>query len=339
MNYNFSKVFDKKLVTKDFVESKVSHEQLYERYLGISGGLNLKKAYRSPFNRDSSPSLRFIVKDNTLLWKCFSSNKSGDVYSLIGELYSVDSFTEILLKIATDFGLIPFIQAGDFKRITPLNTQYIETLPADIKVVVRDFNEEDLAYWLQYEITKADLDFFNVKAVQESWLNGRLYRKHQAGNPHFRYLNKNKYKLYWPLEKDKQRKWLCNTNADSVFNADKLDFNLDLCVITSSMKDVIVMYKMGYINCICANSETTLFSKKIMDFLKLKFPRIITLLNNDKAGIAAMEKYKELYGVDMFVIGDFFAEKDPSDFLKVYDKDFSTDYFHHYIKPPKLINV
>jgi DNA primase len=63
------------------------------------------------------------------------------------------------------------------------------------------------------------------------------------------------------------------------------------------------------------DSENSLLPDSLIAYYKEKYTKIITLLDNDKAGISAMEKYKEKHGIN-YVIPP--AEKDIADCVKVH---------------------
>lgn len=71
------------------------------------------------------------------------------------------------------------------------------------------------------------------------------------------------------------------------------------------------------LNCdfIAPDSENTMIRANIVDDLKSKYQRILTLFDNDDAGIAAMKKYKEIYDIDYVY---FDLEKDVADAVKVH---------------------
>jgi len=48
---------------------------------------------------------------------------------------------------------------------------------------------------------------------------------------------------------------------------------------------------------IAPDSENTVIKPYVIENLKQKYKRVITLFDNDKAGIKAIEKYHELYNI------------------------------------------
>ena len=69
---------------------------------------------------------------------------------------------------------------------------------------------------------------------------------------------------------------------------------------------------------IVPDSENTTIKQSVIDELKMRFPTILTLFDNDDAGIAAMKKYKDLYDLNYVY---FDLEKDVADAVKAHGPD------------------
>ena len=328
MLFNFDLIpSDKIHLSKEFIEQNISDEELFQKYLGLSS-INPKAFIRSPFARDTNPSLRLSIKDGKIFFKCFSSGQGGDIYKLLQALYNVH-FTEAIEMIARDFNLIDKAKNTVFKRIKPVFSLQ-DSKPADIKVVLKDYSQEDLNYWAQYYITKEDLIKYDIQPCAEVYLNGNFHKAWSKKSPIFRYLNNGKYKIYEPLAINKARKWLCTTGKDSIFNLENLDLSKFILIITSSLKDAICLNKIGY-NAIAGNSETTLFSKAIMDQLSKKF-QVLVNMNSDDPGIKAAERYTELYNTKSIFIPFELGLKDPSDCVKAKGLEFTNNVFDELVK-------
>ena len=84
---------------------------------------------------------------------------------------------------------------------------------------------------------------------------------------------------------------------------------------------------MGYnIEVVAPDSENVMIKQYIIDHLKKKYKKIITLFDNDKAGLEAVEKYNKIYNLDGFVIN---LSKDISDAMK----EHGFDAVHQHLKP------
>ncbi len=94
-------------------------------------------------------------------------------------------------------------------------------------------------------------------------------------------------------------------------------------IICSSLKDALTLKSANLkIDVIAPDSENTLIKKEVIEDLKEKYKKVITIFDNDEAGIKAMKTYKDTYDLD-FVY--FPMEKDISDAVKAhgYSQAFS----------------
>jgi DNA primase len=83
----------------------------------------------------------------------------------------------------------------------------------------------------------------------------------------------------------------------------------------------------GYnIEIIAPDSENTIIKPYIIENLKNKYDKIITLFDNDNAGNNAVTKYKDLYGINGTTLN---LSKDVSDSVK----EYGFDKVHKELKP------
>ena len=75
-----------------------------------------------------------------------------------------------------------------------------------------------------------------------------------------------KFKIYRPLA-SKYTKWRTNLTTSDVQGLAQIPEKGDLLIITKSLKDVMVLYEMGY-TAISAASETTFIPEDIISGLK-----------------------------------------------------------------------
>ena len=73
---------------------------------------------------------------------------------------------------------------------------------------------------------------------------------------------------------------------------------------------------MGYnVEVLAPDSENTMIKPHIIEHLKKKYKKVITLFDNDHAGFEAIKKYKDLYGLHGCALS---MSKDISDAIKNY---------------------
>lgn len=124
-----------------------------------------------------------------------------------------------------------------------------------------------------------------------------------------------KFKIYRPLA-SKYTKWRSNlTNYHVQGLAELPKRGGKLLIITKSLKDVMVLYEMGY-NAISASSETTFIPIEILDKLKVKWKNVLILYDRDSTGMTKAREYSKQYGLNAFFVHRKFKSKDISDAVK-----------------------
>lgn len=124
----------------------------------------------------------------------------------------------------------------------------------------------------------------------------------------------NKFKIYRPLEQE-PNKWLSNCTTYDIQGYEQLPPKGDLLIITKSLKDIMVLHKLGYI-AIAANSENTLIPDKAIKDLSNRFEKIIILYDTDLPGIHGAKSMRDTYNLKCILIPRKYKIKDISDFIK-----------------------
>jgi len=130
------------------------------------------------------------------------------------------------------------------------------------------------------------------------------------------------YKIYQP--KSKRRFFKVKSHIQGL---DQLKYNQPYLVICSSLKDAICLKSFGYnIEVIAPDSENTMIKPYIIENLKNKYKKCITLFDNDDAGYKAIKRYNEVYQIKGTSLQ---LSKDISDAISQFD--FKT--VHQELKP------
>ena len=159
---------------------------------------------------------------------------------------------------------------------------------------------------------------FNIFSTKRVWINKKLLFTYSNLDPIFSYyFPKSKHlKVYRPLTNNKKNKWIGNTCREDVQGIDNLDYTKDLIILTSSLKDAIVLHQLGYPS-IALNSEGTHPTLDVISLIN-KFKYKYVLYDNDEAGLnyskSLMEKIPALNLLE--ILDD--KAKDPSDFVVEY---------------------
>ena len=118
------------------------------------------------------------------------------------------------------------------------------------------------------------------------------------------------YKIYQPHVVD--RKFI--KVKSYIQGSDQLEYKHSLLVITSSMKDMLCLINTKWsLESVAPDSENSMIPEHMIEAYKHKYKKIITLFDNDDAGITAMKKYRELYDIPYVLLE---GEKDLSDNIK-----------------------
>jgi DNA primase len=330
--FDFSKIqSEDSYITKDFVLSRLSDQQIIEYYLNVK--LAYSNLISSPFREDKNPSFgikyneagKFIAKD-------FSTNETFDCFSIVQKLYNCN-FQEALRIISNDFNLINTTKSSCVSgyRVTE-STSGLSKLKNKKNVITiekQPFTKVDLDYWSQYGIDEDTLKLFNIKSCKYVWLNGSLCRIYNSKNPVYAYQFNKTYKIYCPLTKNKKTKWLFSGSQNDIEGYDILVTNcftsavdkyekscFDTLIITKSLKDVMCLYKLGY-QAISLQGETNPFTFEL--YLKLKnlgFKNFYTFYDNDKAGIEGTNEIVSAFPdfIPLFIPEEYGA-KDISDYI------------------------
>lgn len=324
MNLDFT--FEPK-ITKSYLLSQYSEETYMEYYLGIKVAKGL---FCSPLRRDNTPTCSFYKnKSGELIFKDFNGSFYGNFISVVMEKYHV-SYYKALQIIAEDFNLSKrHTDKVAVNPIKPSTTVFKDTGPADVRVEIKDFTQEELNWWNSYGITLDILKKFSVYSCKNIFLNGELFKTIYKDNFMFGYYGGKKdnlelWRIYFP--KQSNYRFLTNWPAKKIQGLKQLKKDGDICVITKSMKDTMCLYSLG-ISAIAPNSENLFIADTILERLKSKFKYIIVLYDNDLPGIQNMRKIKKKHPeLIYFYIPRHYNAKDISDFYKKYGKDKTLEF-------------
>lgn len=305
----------------DFILSKISEKDIFDKYVNqpYKFGEMIKSNLR---NDDDTCSLNIFIRNGQLRYKDFGHSYGG-CFEYVKKLYQCE-FMDALKIIARDFNLVPGVVTID----TPKPKQ---RLPVDVafdKVIIpikRAWKQLDRDYWNNYYIPLDLLVRHEIFPANHVYLQTTpddmfLWGAHQDYDPIYTYKIDNKYKCYRPLSKDKKFKWLSTTKMEDIQGMKQLPAKGKLLIITSSMKDLLVLKVLGY-NAIALGGEGNNLPEKILDYLLACFEEIIVFYDNDKAGIMYGEKLSKHIDCRYIHIPIEFEEKDISDFVQSYGLD------------------
>ena len=178
------------------------------------------------------------------------------------------------------------------------------------------FTEIDKEYWKQFHISIDTLKIFGVFSIQYYLCNNVVKGIYKDESPMYAYKVFDRFKIYRPLA-TKYTKWRSNLTNYYIQGYEELPTEgRDTLIITKSLKDVMVLYEMGYYS-ISPSSETTFIPDDILKQLKKKWKHIYILYDRDKTGVTQSRMYSKKYDLRSFFINKRFKAKDISDAVKL----------------------
>lgn len=312
--------YGKRVLTVEFIKSKVSDLDLCKYYCKNFKKVN--ESFCSELRNDAIASCSVQSWNNNLFYKDFSTGDSYNMFGYIKTKYGI-SYKEVLEMIAKDFQLIPNGNIEDLPSMFYFGISERKSveqkLPTTIKVKIRNWTSVDKDYWkVKYDIGSVELINFKIFPISYFWINDRCHKCNVNSYGYFFGIidNREIWKIYQPLE-DRAIKWFSNTTKAIMQGENQLDQFGDILFITSSLKDTIVLKKLGY-SAIAPASESTSIEESIINGYKVRFKRLVIFYDNDEPGIRASNKHKKLYDCDDIMIPLSFKVKDPSDFVEQY---------------------
>lgn len=308
-----------KPLNKENVLTKVDSYNIFKKY--CEGFTDFGKMFKSPLrSTDTNPSASIIFYKGDLLFTDFGE-KSYRAVDFVSRLYGL-TYVEALQKINVDFDLqlkssLPYVSTG-VKAIIYDTPEFTERTNTVIKIKRRKWEDRDIKYWNQFHISLKTLINFGVNAISHFSIDGKIYFSDLLSYSYDYYMEEGIFrrKIYQPYS---LYKWFSNGGL-IVQGEGMLPKEGELLVITSSLKDVMVLYEMGYI-AIAPTSEKTFLPIPYFEKQKNRFSNIIFFMNNDPTGRERNTELSSLYDYPSICIPDNYHQTDISDFVRDYSFD------------------
>ena len=276
--------------------SSVPSTWVFEFYLDLPERLNGQNVQiKSVFHpTERTPSMWVFVDKGQYKFKDFSTGKGGNKIDLIKELFTID-YSKAVFKIGQDYNKF-ITEKGEYSKS---NIEPEPKYQVDI-VKTRNWENYDKKFWLQFNIGEEMLNNYEVKPLEYYTMIKKkgdlVINKIKIKQPNiYGYFSKSEvYKIYQPRNK----KFKFIKVKPHLQGLDQLGYNQPYLVICSSLKDAMCLRQFGYnIEVIAPDSENTVIKPYIIENLKKKYKKVVTLFDNDVAGHAAVNKYQELYDI------------------------------------------
>lgn len=317
---------DKNKYKASDVIQRINQKNVYEYYLGES--ISPSDKVTCPFHADKSPSLGFKMNSsNVLKFRCFGCGANGNIFEFVQRLRGYE-FAESVRDIVDTF------ESTKIDKLVP-SPQKINIFQSSVersKIIpyFKPLTLQDFEYWNSFLISLPTLRIFNVRACSKAFVITRhsdnpLELNYTNTNPLYSYdFGKGVYKLYRPLSPEKQYKFVSNTNSHDIQGMSQLPKSGELLIITSSLKDVMVLYELGF-NAIAPQSENTVIPEDIISELKSRFKRILIFYDSDKAGYESASKLAKNFDLETIFIPKEYELKDISDYCKIYGTEITSN--------------
>lgn len=300
-------------VDKEFILRHLTQEEIFSKYLCMQ--VEVGDYFCSPLREDKNPtcSLRY-TPDGRVYMKDWSGHFEGDCFNLVQFLYGCN-FYEACNIIAEDFNLIKGNRTPVKKKIINQTSYHKKSV---FKFRWRKWSERDIEYWEGFGITEPLLLYYKVAPVKELWIDDKLVYCYKEKDPAYAYyFGNDQWKVYFP-KRDSFR-FLCNTTT--LQGLKQLPNNGEICLITKSLKDVMVLYNFG-IPAVAPQAESVIIAPEEWDGLRYRFKYLYSLYDFDLTGVRSANKMRKYYGIKPIFLttGKYFTEdyaaKDVSDLYK-----------------------
>ena len=286
------------LSTKNLINDykEIDSRWIFEYYAKLTEKLSGQSVkIKSIFNpNDKTPSLVIYVdkQKGYYRFKDFSTGKAGTSIDFIKELYGY-SFHQAVTLLLSDYNSFVTNNGGctlaEFRDHGKFQVSDHE---------LRSWNTKDQYQWTQFNIGSTFLNEYCVKPMSSYTMSktedGETHHIVIKGDYIYGYFKKDGtlYKIYQP--KNKEKKFI--KVQDYIQGSEQLK-GYDYLMITSGIKDTGSLDSLKLnLDYISPDSENTMIPQDMMIQFKKDYKKVLVMFDNDKAGIAAMKKYRETYG-------------------------------------------
>lgn len=343
----FNNNISKPLPDFNKVLQQVNELDIFRNYIP---DLKLNCAIISPFRKDEIPSFSVFWSHrlNKYLFKEHRYGWYGDCIDFVQRYFNLNSLMEATMKVCKDFNLDEYEIYEFIEQTHPVystSSLKVKEYPKkpnklNIQIQVRDWNNLDIKYWLQYGITLKWLNLAHIYPIKYFWIEGNMKIADELA---YAYLEnkdgENTYKIYQPY--NKVRKW-SNNNDKSVWELWRLlPESHDFLIITKSRKDALSIMATLNIPATSLQAEGTIPKNSVIEELKHRFKYIMLLYDNDfdkhdNYGRMYGEKLSKKFNLPQIELPEIYGEKDYSDLVKKYGVKFSKNVLWFIIKQKYL---
>lgn len=244
-------------------------------------------------NRDTNPSLCFFHKNGKYFWRDFSEGQGGNAVSFVSSHFNKTPMVavEMILRKYEEFLIQEDHNLGAY------SDKYVTTeiKKPQFSLTESMMNQQNLDFWQYFKMNINVLNKFKIRYIPEYKIK-KGDDIHTFNGQNYGFFNSSGcYQLYQPF--NAKCKYLL-IDPNYLIGSEQLEFKYNVCIIGSGLKDIgaasVLNLRCEYV---APPSENTLLSKDKIDWLKSKYNFILTMFDNDEAGIKGMRLYEKIYNI------------------------------------------
>lgn len=321
----------KNKLTIDSILGRISSFDIFMYYMPYKNW-KLNVITISPFRDEQHPSFIIGNRSGSLSYIDFGdTDKRGDCFTFIKQLYGINSMDEVLKMIDKDFGLGISTKEniGEYKRIISEYKQPEEAGKryALVQVKTRKFTNEELAYWSEYYQDKTDLNREHIYSIEKVYLNKKLFTLDNL-ELRFGYFYDGFWKIYRPFA-SKKNKWVPNNVPITTMDGKENIVNCEKAFINKSKKDYMVIQKILPTTCAVQNEGVACFSHENIEFLKANSDKQILSFDSDITGVKNSQQITKMFDFDYLNVPKIYLKeniKDWADLARIHGLKTVEDY-------------
>ena len=311
-------------ISIDDVRRITTDYEVVNKYLGISV---VPSNINSILREDKNPSLCIFPYKDSLFFKDFGTNQSGNIYQLLSLYWNIP-LNQVYRKIYNDFTSANYKSCCCKNKIS--KTIIKKKSNINIKVKIRDWKPWDIEYWSSYGISLKWLEYCDIFPISHIFLIHQNGEQLIISADKYAYVyierkdNKVSLKIYQPYSTN--FKWMSKHDASVWDLWTKIPEKGDKLIITSSRKDALCLWANTGIPSLSLQGEGYVPKEKVINQLKERYKKIYVFYDNDfKNKVNNGRNYgrilAEKFNLQQIEIPTEYKSKDPSDLYKNWGKE------------------
>lgn len=311
-------------ISIDDVRRITTDYEVVNKYLGISV---VPSNINSILREDKNPSLCIFPYKDSLFFKDFGTNQSGNIYQLLSLYWNIP-LNQVYRKIYNDFTSANYKSCCCKNNIS--KTIIKKKSNINIKVKIRDWKPWDIEYWSSYGISLKWLEYCDIFPISHIFLIHQNGEQLIISADKYAYVyierkdNKVSLKIYQPYSTN--FKWMSKHDASVWDLWTKIPEKGDKLIITSSRKDALCLWANTGIPSLSLQGEGYVPKEKVINQLKERYNKIYVFYDNDfKNKVNNGRNYgrilAEKFNLQQIEIPTEYKSKDPSDLYKNWGKE------------------